>query len=191
MTTLCLDLATKTGWAVAVPPYRRSPTDIELQVAKPPQHLSGMIDLSVYKTTDEYGRMFMEFESWLCLTIATHDVDKIVIEEPIPFHKSFQATKVAVGLWAVVEKEAVRLAIPMWHINNSKLKTLAMGPARKSFKRGTKPKDYDKQAMMDRGMARGWTFRDDNECDALWLAEYAGQVFAGLTPEKIAAATEV
>lgn len=181
MTLLALDLATRTGWAVAVPPYR--PSTIALQdaagVGKTRQNLSG-----VRRFTDlayDHGRLFYNFEEWLNEKMNTHQPDKLVYEAALPRHSGSSAAQIALGLVGILLKEAVRTNTPIWHISGSKLKKFATG-------KGAWPKGQAKAKMKQAGWNRGWVFADDNECDALWLAEYACEVFARVTPEKVLAA---
>lgn len=142
---LALDLATRLGWAAEVNGCRES----------------GFVDFKV-KKGETPGWRFIRFHHWL-YKWAPMNLDLIVYEKPIPFHAGQAASAVAFGLSTRVEEFAARHMIRCECVPPTVLKKWATGQG-----------NADKAMMVKMGKQ---VFKsdlvDDNECDALWLLDYA------------------
>lgn len=168
---LALDLATCTGWCVVNLDATPTPQPLDIAAgAVVKQPLSGSEDFRRFNQGNKatgryYGRAYHRFRGWLDDMLKVHNPDYIVFEAAISFHKSQQAARMLLYLVGCVEE--VGYANKMdnrkcFEVNVQHVKKHATG-------RGNVKKDE----MIKAGRARGWTFADDNECDALWLADYA------------------
>lgn len=163
---LALDLATVTGWAVGPLP-RRPLTLLEATVRKPPQPLSGIQRIA--RPGTNVGKFLSNYADWLELMIEEHKPQGLIFEAPIlPAHGNMVSTRKLVGLAGVTEMVAHDMGI-RWVREGypSQIKLHICG-----F--GGPGKDGVKAAIR----ARGWSFADDNEADALALHDYAGHLFA-------------
>lgn len=164
MTILCLDLATRTGWAIATRPYVTNPSPLDISAgAAPVQRSSGCRNLS---TEVNHARRFAAFHRWLVRMLDENPIETIVFEAALPQHKGAKAAQLALGLVAITEMTAVEHELDVFQVKATSIKKYATG-------KGSWPKGQSKQRMMQAGRDAGWSFSDDNECDALWLADYA------------------
>lgn len=160
MTILALDLASQVGWAVAVPPYALSPTPLEHQAGIPsPVRESGSKGFGYLKA--DYAKMMGKFHGWLFDQVTEHQPTMIVYEAVLPFQPNPDVARIALGMAAITEMTAYEMKRRPFHVHNARLKKFATGKG-----------NAKKPMMMQAGRERGWLFTDDNECDALWLAEY-------------------
>lgn len=144
MKILALDSGTKTGWA----------TNIEL-----PTYLSGVQDFSL-KRGESPGMRFLMFQNWLKEMLKKSEAEMVIYERA--HHRGGAATEVGVGLTAIIQSVCAELKLEHVALHSSALKKYATGKGNAS-----------KEIMMAAATKQGWTFEDDNECDALWLLDYA------------------
>lgn len=105
------------------------------------------------------GMRFVRFRRWL--DVAGAEATEIVFEE-VRAHKGTDAAHVYGGLLAMLTAWCEDYKVPYRGIPVGEIKKHATG-------KGNAGKD----AMMAAATARGWTFADDNECDALWILDLA------------------
>jgi len=143
---LCLDLATKTGWA----------TDT----------LSGMQDFSP-RRGDSSGMRFIRFHAWLREMLSSVKPELVVYEQPILNQRksgNAHAAEIAFGMAAILQTECESRGLQYCGINVAELKKFATG-------KGNAGKEAMHSALLARGVeACGW---DDNQVDARWLLIYA------------------
>lgn len=155
---LALDLATKTGWAVAHP-KSYVPTQIEAKSGdvKDPIVASGVWQL------DKDDRKARAVGLWreIMRVGSTHKVTSIVSEAPF-VGPSAQVIMALAELHGVARLVAGLQKIPYHLVRPGELKQFATG-------HGAATKDM----MIEKGEERGWKVIDDNEADARWLAMFA------------------
>lgn len=103
------------------------------------------------------GMRFVRFRRWL--DVAGAEATEIVFEE-VRAHKGTDAAHVYGGLLAMLTAWCEDYKVPYRGIPVGEIKKHATG-------KGNAGKD----AMMAAATARGWTFADDNECDARWILD--------------------
>ncbi len=159
---LALDLATTTGWAVAMPPYAPAPTPMEQEAgAAMPKRFSGSKSFKAY--AGNIGRVMDQFGIWLPELITVHQPDMIVFEAPFAGAvRNANTGRMLFGFCAMVEMIAYRQKIRCLECNNATVKKHATGSGR-----------AQKVDMIKAARDRGWEPKDDNAADALWLADYA------------------
>ena len=184
MSLLAIDAGSKSGWAVIKPPYRPFPTAIERGngILPPAPDMSGAKNFSSFTSHDA---RFLAFSNWFVELIMQHSPDKVVFEAPLRAQDSASsmAAQLGNGWRAIILLECERFDIPRWHVTGSAVKSMALDRKRP-------PKGQAKSWMMNAATKMGWTFKNDDECDAQWIATYAANIFADVTDEKIAAATK-
>jgi len=158
---LALDLGTKTGVCV----MNRSGIPI----------FSGTWDLSRY-AKERWGARFNEFRYKLECALNSYKIDLIAYED-VHRHLATDAAHIYGGLLALVEMTALTWDMPTSPIGVGIIKKAATG-------RG----NADKTAMAVRA-SRRWPdldIKDDNQADALWIAEACrtGAVPAPKKPRK-------
>ncbi len=121
---------------------------------------SGVWDLSVRK--DESGGMrWIRLRGKLNELRAAVGVDLLVFEASRNM-KFGNAVRVAAGLQATVET---------WCVDNG---VEYRGYSPKEIKKhATKNGNANKEQMQAAATAKGWTFQDENEADALWILDLA------------------
>ena len=162
MTILALDLATVTGWAVAVPPYHVAPTPREEAAGMAvPLRVSGAKSFRAH--SGNIGACADAFVRWLDEMVSDHKPDLIVFEAPFAGAvRNANTGRMLFGFCALAEMVAYRHEIRVLECNNATVKKHATGSGR-----------ADKKQMVAAARARGWNPQDDNEADALWLLDYA------------------
>ena len=144
MKILALDTGTKTGWA----------TNADTHTA-----ISGVQDFTL-KRGESPGMRFLMFRKWLLQMIETIEPDMIIYERA--HHRGGHATEVGVGLTTQLQACCAEKDIEFVAIHSGTLK-----------KHATSRGNCNKEDMMKAATKMGWTYKDDNECDALWLLDYA------------------
>ena len=160
--TLALDLATVTGFAIAKPPYAPAPSPVERAAGTAmPQRFSGSKSFQSY--SGNLGMVFDKFESWLGEMVTVHQPDMIVFEAPfVGAVRNANTARMLFGFCSLTEMVTFRRGVRVLECNNSIIKKHATG-------NGNAPKGSMIKAARD----MGWNPKDDNEADALWLADYA------------------
>jgi Holliday junction resolvasome RuvABC endonuclease subunit len=126
---------------------------------------SGIQDFSL-KRGESPGMRFLMFQSWLKKMIETIKPDMIIYERA--HHRGGGATEVGVGLTTIIQTVCAEHKVEHVALHSATLKKHATGKGNSS-----------KDDMMSAGKTKGWTFEDDNECDALWLLDYAKINYGG------------
>lgn len=145
MSTLALDMATRTGWAVA-----RDGELLRADVIHLPSKLGE-------------GARLDAFKWWVRRTLRAYQVTRIVYEEALPgAHR--RGRLIGPSLRAVLLCEAFGYGIPVEGVYPSTLKKYATG-------KGNAPKADVIVAAYDRWP--GADVRDDNQADALMLLAWA------------------
>ncbi len=150
---LALDIATTTGWAAMIP------NDIGMY----PSLASGSVNL--------YPNLTRDFRYIFCATLhmlstieRRFNTPDLIAFEEVKFHKGWKAAKRywtllgAVEAWTVSDGHFVTM-LPL-SIADIKIHATGKGNAKKDD-------------MMAAARERGWTFKDDNEADALWILDLA------------------
>lgn len=145
MTILALDLATKTGWAVA-----RNSEIIE----------SGVQDFAL-RRGESHGLMFLRARRWCLDTAKTAGAGLIAYEQA--HYRGGASTEVCVGLVTHVMGVAAELCLESMPIHTATLKKWATGS-------GTSKKP---EMIAAARVKSGRYPADDNEADAILLALYA------------------
>jgi len=159
-TVLALDMATKTGWAS----YKNG--NIE----------SGVQDFSL-KRGESVGMRYLKFTKWLVdINDLLDGIDLIVYEQP--HYRGGHATEVLVGLLTHMKSFVSKLEGFGQPVNTAPVHS---GTLKKHATGAGKASKFD---MMEKGREKGWTFQDDNECDALWLLDYGLKEYYAELPEK-------
>ena len=176
MNILALDTATHTGWAVA------SGNIIE----------SGVEDFSILtkptktKPADHPGLRFAKFDRWLGDMISLYKIDLIAYEMVVGGRNAGGNTSlIQKGLEALVLRRAVVSAnagpIPVWAFAAATIKKFATGNGQLSHESKIRMVETARVAFPSQlfiphnpTKAQPWAW-DDNQCDALWIAELARQ----------------
>lgn len=117
---------------------------------------SGVLDLKGGRY-EGGGMRYVRFRRWL--DEAAAEATEIVFEE-VRAHKGTDAAHVYGGLLAMLTAWCEDYKVPYRGIPVGVIKKHATGKG-----------NSGKPAMMAAATARGWTFADDNECDALWILD--------------------
>lgn len=144
MTILALDLGTTTGWAANPGGVVTSGT----LTFKPSRFEGG-------------GMRYLRFRSAVNELIATTGAERVYFEE-VRRHAGTDAAHVYGGLLAHLTALCEEMRIPYLGVPVQTIKRHATGKG-----------NANKGAMEAAATARGWTFADDNEADALWLLDWA------------------
>ena len=148
MSILALDLGTKTGYAI---------------VDDGRVLLSGVWNFTREKN-EHYGHMFFNLREQLKATIWREGIDMIAYE--LAHHRAGPATRIGVGMNAIVLLVCASCDIPMREVHTATLKKHATGSGRASKDEMiVKAREY-----LDREPV------DDNEADAvligMWMVDY-------------------
>lgn len=151
---LALDLATKTGWALAI--------DGKLTA-------SGVQDFSL-KRGDSPGMRFVRFRSWLLEMVRLNPIGLVVYEQP--HHRGGAATSVCVGLEGHLLAVCAEKGIDHTNVTAKTIKLYAAGKGNAS-----------KDRMIIEAIKK-WSIEiiDDNHADALWILDWALVFLTGNTP---------
>lgn len=150
MKILAIDPGTKTGWAF-----------MGAGIVE-----SGVQDFAL-KRGESVGMRFVLFRSWF-IKMLTNMLPGLVIYEQA-HHRGGPATELLVGMTTRVQEICVELKIDYTAIHSSTLKKFALGKGNAS-----------KEAMLEEARDRwGVQVFDDNEADALFMAEWGTKEFKG------------
>jgi Holliday junction resolvasome RuvABC endonuclease subunit len=167
MNILALDLATKTGWAVAKSGGLPSMHDVE--------------DFSLKRGESQAVR-WLKFSAWLSCHIdelkRTNQNSLlpplIVCEEPIRHFLGSSAAEVCYALHSRVQEQCHFRGVTLALVHPMTLKKFATGSGR-----------ADKAAMLAGAQARwGKHIKDHNEADALWVLQWAQHNLVDKQPAK-------
>jgi len=161
-----LDLATTTGWAIGRLPIRPL-TPMEATVLKPPQPLSGVRRFG--RPGCAVGSFADDAERWMVGMIAEHRPAGIIFEKPVLPTKTNPETVMRLNGLAVLLQMAAHRAGIAW------TRTAQPSTIKKHFCGFGGP---GKESVMAACLARGWSFTDDNEADALALWDFAATIAA-------------
>jgi len=143
---LALDFASVTGWAIG-----------HLGAGV---HFSGTWDIRP-RRGESPGMRYIHLRRKLEEIIAAYpDIILVVYEQA--HNRGGAPTEYGHGCVAILQEWCAQRNLNFHPIHSSTLKKFATGKG-----------NANKEAMMGAATARGWRFADDNECDALWLLEYA------------------
>lgn len=169
MNILALDTATVTGWAVTV--------DGKV-------HTSGAADFSI-KPTSHQGHRFNWYMDWLGDTVRDFKINLISYEAVVGGkHAGGKTSLVQKGLEALTHLVAARCdEIPVWSFSAATIKKWATGNGQlthesKQLMVRTALKAFPDQHFVAHRPTKSqpWAF-DDNQCDALWLADLTKEVW--------------
>ena len=150
MNFICLDLATKTGWAAAI------------SVGSPAQRVvSGTENFSIKAHIEGAGMRYLRFSRWLDELHRLYPIHRLAFEEVKQRAASVAAGHMYGGFMATLTTWCEVNAVPYEGVPVQTIKKHATG-------KGNASKDEVKAAMA----AKGHTFADDNEADALALLHY-------------------
>lgn len=154
MKILALDLATKTGWAFW--------DGARLE--------SGVQDFTKQRG-ESNGMLFLKFNRWMGSFGQIAAVTKYILPDLIIFeqahHRGGAATEIAVGLMTRVLEFCALHGIEHTALHSLSLKKWATGSGK-----------ADKQEMIQRAIqVIGRPVKDDNEADAILIADYAREKF--------------
>lgn len=155
---LALDLATRTGWAVAHP-KSYVPTQIEARAKEKedPITVSGVWQLDKDDKKARLVGLWREINQ----VGKQHKITSIVSEAPF-VGPSARVIMALSELHGAARLLAGLHRIPYHLVRPNELKQFATGHGAAT-----------KQMMIDTGTERGWQVVDDNEADARWLALFA------------------
>ena len=149
MILLCLDCATKTGWALYI--------DGKLTE-------SGVQDFKK-RRGESNGIMFLKFRKWLADLCTLYCPDIMVYEQAS--HRGGAATEICSNLTGRVQEIAADWEINCAHVRPSELKKFATGKG-----------NAGKPEMMEAAsMILGRNPIDDNEADAVLMGQWAIEEF--------------
>ena len=176
---LALDVATVTGWALSRPGAKPAPTPVEIVAgATIDAHLSG--NKVTCRKGGEDVRAWRTYHDWLKDMLALHNPDWVVYEAPFISGNSKQANAAfrLLGFASLTETLCDIAGIQCRKVNN--------GSVRKHFiGRGTGNRKDLKLTTERRCRDLGWTFRDDNEADALACLDFALMSLGDHAPKPI------
>lgn len=161
---LALDLAETTGWAIASPGAIAAwplASGALLKNAGPMEGvLCGSQKLSAIK--GRHGIIYVSCFRWLQDMIKVYAPSLIVVEAPIPQHKSQESARRALGLSAIVDMiaEAKNINILEAHVSTVRKHFAGSGHAKKD-------------EVLDLCRSRGWKPKDHNAADALAVLDFA------------------
>lgn len=152
MKILAIDSGTACGWSV------RSADGT---------HASGVWNLAPPRGASP-GTRYLYLIARLNEIAAAHKIDLVAVEQA--HHRGGAATEYAVGVTTHVQSWCAERGLEHTKLHGGHAKKLATG-------RG----NADKDAMVAAAQAKwpNYTFTDDNECDARWIAEAAAQELGG------------
>jgi Holliday junction resolvasome RuvABC endonuclease subunit len=146
MTTLALDLGTKTGYAIGTP-------DLVI---------SGTQEFATNRFSGG-GMRFLKFRHWLKQLYEARKFDRVYFEE-VRRHLGVDAAHVYGGLMAVLTEFCEERKIAYEGVPVGTIKKHATGAGNAS-----------KTEMIEAARARGYNPKDDNEADALAILDWALQ----------------
>lgn len=149
MRVLAIDPGSTTGWALG-----------SVLDGKPVIGLSGTWNIAP-RRGESSGWRYIKFRRYLEEVLAAYPGLKAVVYE-MQHHRGASATEYAIGCVAVIQEFCAQHSLEHASVHSTTLKKFATGHG-----------NAKKPDMMAAGKAKGWKFADDNECDALWIAEYA------------------
>lgn len=155
-TVIGLDLGTKTGWAVRIGPNVIA---------------SGTFDFTPNRHSSPAMR-YVHFRKQLLDLLDGRKEDAVVFYEEVRRHAGTDAAHVYGGLLAILQLQLERLSIPYQGVPVGTIKKTATG-------KGNASKDAMIQAARKK-----WPdvqVFDDNQADALWIAECGVQMVGGGT----------
>ena len=157
MKILALDLATRTGWAIAEGGKLLS---------------SGTEDFAV-RRGESAGMIFVRFRRFLLEMLSMAQPDLVGYEDPLFMGRSNAAARrILIGLATHAESICVERGVDFTPTHGATLKKYALGSA------GLKGRS--KKLMVD-AAAIVWpehVFVDDNESDACWLCDYLHYLYS-------------
>lgn len=112
------------------------------------------------KRGESPGMRFLKFQSWLKDMIKLTSPDMIIYERA--HHRGGAPTEVGVGLTTIIQTICAEAHIEHVALHSGTLKKHATGKGNAS-----------KEDMMQTARSLDWKFKTDDECDALWLLDYA------------------
>lgn len=144
MRILALDLATKTGWAIATAPVTSGTWDLA------PQRL---------RKFESPGARYRRLHDRIRELHEAQPLEMVVVEA-VRRHMGIDAAHVYGGLLAFVQDFCDVHGVLLESREVSEIKKHATGKG-----------NADKAAMVAAARSRGWNPADDNEADALWLLD--------------------
>ena len=120
---------------------------------------SGVQDFSL-KRGESPGMRFLMFQKWFIQMLETIKPDLVIYERA--HHRGGAPTEVGVGLTTHLQSACTAMDVEYAAVHSKTLKKYATGKGNAS-----------KDSMMEAATEKGWTFQDNNECDAQWLLDYA------------------
>lgn len=174
MNILALDTATRTGWAA------RYDTAMA----------SGVVDCSVRTAAtktipaDHPGKRFALFRNFLNEVVRDHNPELIVYEAVVGgLNAGGKTSLIQKGLEALVLETAFRRGVPVWSFAPSTLKKWATGSGVLTHESKAEVvrlavKKWGRAMLLPHKPTKSqpWDY-DDNQCDALWLADLAHAVY--------------
>jgi Holliday junction resolvasome RuvABC endonuclease subunit len=164
---LCLDLATRTGWAyadaLAVSRWPCSkPFQDQALIPPEPRPPASFGTLLTGKPTSSHGERAHALAHWLDEMQRTNSPGIIVIEQPMPakFSRNLAATQIAIGLSMVVQSHA--------HRHGCSFRQVPIISAKAWF--GSKLQK-NKAPMIECARRLGWEVETDHEADALAILD--------------------
>ena len=121
--------------------------------------ISGVQDFSL-KRGESPGMRFLKFQSWLKDMIKLTKPNMIIYERA--HHRGGAPTEVGVGLTTIIQTICAEANIEHVALHSGTLKKYATGKGNAS-----------KEDMMQAARDLAWEFKTDDQCDALWLLDYA------------------
>lgn len=113
------------------------------------------------------GMRYLKFGAWLRKMLASTRPDLVVHEQA--HHRGGAATEVAAGFVTHLQSIVAELGYNLSNVHTATIKRHATGKG-----------NANKEAMVEAFKKRfGYEPLDDNEADACWLLDYAGQEFGG------------
>lgn len=125
------------------------------------QHSDGLIESGVtpFLGTLNPGDRWLRFAAWLD---SWDRIELILYEEPIVHFKHRNGLGLGYGFEAILHLYCAKKGIRCVGVNITHLKKWATGKG-----------NADKALMLKFARSMGWKATSDDECDALWLLEYA------------------
>jgi hypothetical protein len=108
---------------------------------------------------DDNGVVLTFFRSWINNMLRLYNIDVIYYEQP---HFRGVGTQILVGYVTIVQQLCSVYAVKWVEIHSATLKKIATDNGR-----------ADKEEMMAAARQKKWKFETYDECDALWLLDYA------------------
>lgn len=149
---LGLDLAQKTGWAFCAAGKIRA---------------SGVQDFSK-RRGESNGIVFLRFRRWLKDLIALADIPVLLVAVERPHYRGGAATELLAGLHAITQEVAAGLGVETAPVHSGTLKVFACGSG----------KAQKHEMILAAARILGRDPEDDNEADAVHVAQWAEKEFA-------------